>query len=135
MNVAEPGVPFLGLIEQGNLVGIERYGNRHFLYVANYLELGDPLLDADPDGLLDAYEPGLRQINPRFDRSWVLQRWQFREPDAQPLVTPGYPRRMPPLATGIEGLVLANTSQVYPEDRGTNYAVRLGREAAALLGD
>ncbi len=42
---------------------------------------------------------------------------------------------MPPLATGVEGLVLANTTQVYPEDRGTNYAVRLGREAAALLGD
>ena len=29
--------------------------------------------------------------------------------------------------------MLANTTQVYPEDRGTNYAVRLGREAAATV--
>ena len=29
--------------------------------------------------------------------------------------------------------MLANTTQVYPEDRGTNYAVRLGDQAAALL--
>jgi hypothetical protein len=29
--------------------------------------------------------------------------------------------------------VLANTTQVYPEDRGTNYAVRLGEQAAAAL--
>jgi hypothetical protein len=32
--------------------------------------------------------------------------------------------------------VLANTTQIYPEDRGTNYAVRLGTDAArALLAD
>ena len=36
----------------------------------------------------------------------------------------------------MPGLVLANTTQVYPEDRGTNYAVRLGEQAAqALLAD
>jgi hypothetical protein len=40
---------------------------------------------------------------------------------------------MPPLDTGVPGLVLANTTQVYPEDRGTNYAVRLGREAAQAV--
>ena len=29
--------------------------------------------------------------------------------------------------------MLANTTQIYPEDRGTNYSVRLGREAAAAM--
>jgi hypothetical protein len=29
--------------------------------------------------------------------------------------------------------MLANPTQVYPEDRGTNYAVRLGREAAQAI--
>jgi len=29
--------------------------------------------------------------------------------------------------------VLANTTQVYPEDRGTNYAVRLGQQAAIAV--
>jgi hypothetical protein len=29
--------------------------------------------------------------------------------------------------------VWANTTQIYPEDRGTNYAVRLGNQAAAEL--
>ena len=33
-------------------------------------------------------------------------------------------------ATPVPGLLRANTTQVYPEDRGTNYAVRLGEEAA-----
>ena len=33
----------------------------------------------------------------------------------------------------IEGLYLANTTQIYPEDRGVNYSVRLGRAAAAVV--
>jgi hypothetical protein len=40
---------------------------------------------------------------------------------------------MPALDTGVPGLVLANTTQIYPEDRGTNYSVRLGWDAAATL--
>jgi hypothetical protein len=48
-------------------------------------------------------------------------------------VTVGYGDRIPPLRTPAPGLVLANTTQVYPEDRGTNYAVRLGEQAARAV--
>jgi hypothetical protein len=48
-------------------------------------------------------------------------------------VTVGYRERIPPLETGAPGLFLANTTQVYPEDRGTNYAVRLGEQAARVV--
>lgn len=132
-NVADPELPFVGLIEHTNLVGAEPYGGRRFLYVANYLAPGDDLLGLDADALLDAYEPGLCKVNPAFSRDWVRARWLFREPAAQPIVTVGYERAIPPLQTGVPGLVLANTTQIYPEDRGTNYSVRLGEEAAAAL--
>ncbi len=132
-NVADPEVPFLGLIEQANFVDPEVYGGRRFLYVANYVPPGDPLLDLDADELLAAYEPALRRMNPEYERSWVRAKWAFREPDAQPIVTLGYRERIPPMETGVPGLLLANTTQVYPEDRGTNYAVRLGLEVAAAL--
>jgi protoporphyrinogen oxidase len=129
-NVADRELPFVGLIEQTNFVEPERYDGRRFLYVANYLQHGHELLGLDADELLAAYEPGLRKVNPAFDRSWVRERWLFREPAAQPIVDAGYRERIPPLRTPVEGLVLANTTQVYPEDRGTNYAVRLGDDAA-----
>jgi len=132
-NVADRGLPFVGLIEQRHLVGAEALDGRHFLYVANYIPQDDRLLSLDADQLLSEYEPGLRRVNPAFRRSWVRQRWLFREPDAQPIVTTGYRARMPTLQTGVGGLFLANTTQIYPEDRGTNYAVRLGRQAAALV--
>jgi protoporphyrinogen oxidase len=134
-NVADRELPFVGLIEHTNFVEPERYDGRRFLYVANYLEHGHELLSLDADALLDRYVPGLRKVSPAFDPSWVRARWLHREPAAQPIVTVGYRERIPPLRTPVPGLVLANTTQIYPEDRGTNYAVRLGDQAAeALLG-
>jgi protoporphyrinogen oxidase len=132
-NVADRELAFVGLIEQTNLIDPERYGGRRFLYVANYLPHADPLLELNVDQLIDVYEPGLRKVNPDFSRSWVRERWVFREPAAQPVVTVGYQERIPPLQTGALGLILANTTQIYPEDRGTNYSVRLGSEAAQKL--
>ena len=132
-NVADRELPFVGLVEHTNFVEPERYGGRRFLYVANYLEQGHELLALDADALLERYTPGLRAINPAFDRSWVRASWLHREPAAQPIVTVGYHERIPPLQTPVAGLVLANTTQVYREDRGTNYAVRLGDEAARAV--
>ena len=130
-NVADRDLPFVGLIEQTNLVDPSEYRGRRFLYVANYVAQDDPLVKLSLDELLSLYEPGLRKVNAGFSLHWIRNAWLFREPDAQPIVTVGYRERMPPIETGAPGLVLANTTQVYPEDRGTNYAVRLGREAAA----
>jgi len=134
-NIADAEMPFVGLIEQTNLVDAARYGGRRFLYVANYLAQGDPLLDFSTDALIAHYDPGLRRVNPEFRRDWIERAWLFREPDAQPIVTVGYRDVLPSVDTGVPGLVLANTTHVYPEDRGTNYAVRLGREAAATVLD
>lgn len=132
-NVADADVPFVGLVEHTNFLEPERYDGRRFLYVANYLEPGDELLSLDPDGLVDRYLPHLQKVNPAFSRDWVVDRWMFREPAAQPIVTVGYHERIPPLDTGVPGLVLANTTQIYPEDRGTNYSVRLGEDAVKAL--
>jgi protoporphyrinogen oxidase len=132
-NIGDDALPFVGLIEHTNLMGAERYGGRRFLYVANYLPRGHELLALDPEQLLERYAPGLRAVNPGFERSWVRQLWLHREPAAQPIVTVGYREKIPALKTPVRGLVLANTTQIFPEDRGTNYAVRLGNDAARAL--
>jgi protoporphyrinogen oxidase len=119
-NVADRDLPFVGVIEHTNFVEPLRYGGRRFVYVANYLPHGHELLELDAAALLERYTPGLQAINPAFDPAWVQASWRFVEPAAQPLVTVGYGDRVPPLQTGTPGLVLANTTQIYPEDRGKN---------------
>lgn len=132
-NIADSSLPFVGLIEHTNMIPASRYGGRQFAYVANYVEPGSELLDLDAEGLLARYLPGLQKVNPAFQPSWVRQAWRFSEPAGQPIVTVGYHARIPPFETGVPGLLLANTTQIYPEDRGTNYAVREGQQAAAAM--
>ncbi|MCH7593259.1 MAG: hypothetical protein IIB27_01995 [Chloroflexi bacterium] len=52
---------------------------------------------------------------------------------AQPVIGMNYSQRMPEHPTPINNLFLANTTQIYPEDRGTNYSIRMGREVAAMM--
>ncbi|HEX8919085.1 MAG TPA: NAD(P)/FAD-dependent oxidoreductase [Chloroflexota bacterium] len=135
LNVNDPGYPFLALVEHTNYMPAGDYGGRHLVYLGNYLPMSHPLFRRSDTDVLDAYLPSLKQINGKFDRSWVQDHWIFRAPFAQPIVTVGYADRLPPHTTPVPNLYLANMSQIYPQDRGQNYSVAMAnRLVAALLG-
>lgn len=123
-------LPFVACVEHTNLVPAERYGGNHIVYLSNYVAPDHPVLQMDAEQALAAYEEAIRRINPAFDRSWVREKWFFRDPGGQPVITTNYSASVPPLETGVRGLTLANTTQVYPEDRGQNYSLELGERAA-----
>jgi hypothetical protein len=88
------------------------------------------------DALQKRFLPALRRINPEFQPDWVKKTWLFKTEYAQPIPGIRHSRSIPAVRTPLPGLYFASMSQVYPWDRGTNYAVRLGREAARIiLGD
>jgi len=130
LNISDRASPFVGVIEHTNYVPPEVYGGRRLLYLTNYFAPGHPYFALPGDELLQAYLPGLQRINPAFQLDWVEESWLFQDRGAQPVITPHYSRRIPPHRTPIPGLFLANTTQIFPEDRGTNYSVRLGRKIA-----
>jgi protoporphyrinogen oxidase len=135
LNITDPASPFVGAIEHTNFISPNVYGGRHLVYLTNYLEADHPYFALSKEDLLRTYLPGLRRINPAFDLDWVEETWRFSDPAAQPIVRPRYGEDIPPHRTSVPNLFLANTTQIYPEDRGTNYSVRLGRKAARLVGE
>jgi hypothetical protein len=90
-------------------------------------------LEIDKERLLEIYLPGLERINPDFRPDWVRASWMFTERYAQPVPGLDHLARIPALKTPIAGLWMANMSQVYPWDRGSNYAVEIGRRVARLV--
>lgn len=130
---SDPQVPFVAVIEQSNFVSPDLYGGLHPVYLSNYVGRESPYYSMKGEELLEAYMPSLKRINPQFDRSWIAQWWYHREDAAQPIITTDFTRHVPELRTPIKNLILANTTQIYPEDRGTNYSVRLGRLVARML--
>ena len=135
LNIADPDVPFTGIIEHTNFMPPADYGGKHFVYLSKYLEPDHPYFTMPQEELIETYIPFLQRINPDFDRSWIERWWVFRERSAQPIVTLNYGEKIPDHRTPLPNLYLANTSQIYPEDRGTNYSVRLGNRIAKLVLD
>jgi len=135
MNIVDERLPFTGIIEHTNFIGPEHYDGNHFVYVSKYVDWDHPYVTMPDDELLEHYIPKLQIINPEFERCWIKQHWIFRERAAQPIIGLNYAQRIPEHRTPIDGLYLANTAQIYPEDRGTNYSVVLGNDIAALVDD
>ncbi|MCC7355116.1 MAG: NAD(P)/FAD-dependent oxidoreductase [Anaerolineae bacterium] len=124
------GFPFLALVEHTNYMDAEHYGGDHLVYLGDYLDPDHRYFQMTQDELLEAFLPVLPRFNPAFDRSWIKGVWLHRTTYAQPIPPVNYSSYIPPLETPITGLYFASMSQVYPWDRGTNYAVEIGRRAA-----
>lgn len=133
MNIADRSLPFVGVIEHTNMIDKSLYGGRHIVYLSNYPSRESELYKMTSEELLEHVVPHLRKINPEFDRSWILEYHHHKVDGAQPIIGVNYRQRMPDHRTPFKNLYLANTTQIYPEDRGTNYSVRMGRKVARML--
>jgi protoporphyrinogen oxidase len=133
MNVNDPGFPFVGVIEHTNLDQADACNRRHVVYLSRYLPATDPMFLATEDEIVSFALPHLRRMFPDLGSECVLAAHVWRARYAQPLVLRNYGTLVPRHETPVAGLFLATMAQVYPQDRGTNYAVRDGRATAQLV--
>jgi protoporphyrinogen oxidase len=127
------GYPFLALVEHTNFVSAEHFGGEHIVYCGDYLEPEHEYFQLNHDELLRRFLPALKRINPSFEQNWVINSWLNRTQYAQPVPLVNHSRNIPDIVTPIPGLYFASMSQVYPWDRGTNFAVEIGRRAARIM--
>ena len=70
---------------------------------------------------------------PGFDEKNVIEWKVTREPYSQPIVPLNFSGIKLDYVTPVKGLYSANMSQIYPEDRGMNFAVMEGNEVAEIV--
>ena len=128
LNVNDPSFPFVGVIEHTNFERAETYGGRHIVYLSKYLPHTDALYAMNADEFLDYALPFLTTMFPALDRSWILAHHLWRARWSQPVVEKHYSSLIPPEDGPAQGLHICSMAQIYPEDRGTNYAIREGRK-------
>lgn len=129
------GFPFLSLVEHTNFLSPDHYGGDHIIYCGDYLEPDHEYFKLSQEELLERFLPALSRINPKFAPDWVIDSWLFRTAYAQPVPPVDHSKSIPDLRTPIEGLWFASMSQVYPWDRGTNFAVQIARLAVRRMLD
>jgi protoporphyrinogen oxidase len=129
----DQGYPFLAVVEHTNYLSPEYFGGDHILYCGDYRDADHAYFEMSEEQILAEFLPPLKKINPDFDPSWVKKSWLYRTKYAQPVPELDHSRNIPAIQTPIKGLYFASMSQVYPWDRGTNFAVEIGRRAAKLM--
>jgi len=126
------GVPFLALVEHTNYIDRAHYGGDHIIYCGDYVTPDHPYFSMSQDEIEKLFVGVLQRFNPAFRPEWVRRSWLFRARYAQPVPRLNHSAAIPDICTPMPGLYFASMSQVYPWDRGTNFAVEIGRRAARL---
>lgn len=131
LSVCDPKADVTAIVEHTNFMDKSHYNNEHLVYVGNYLAPDHPFFSMDEKTLLATYHPFLSRVSPAYEKQLIGTK-VFKAPFAQPIIPINYSRLIPPHTTPLKHVFLANIEQVYPWDRGTNYAVQLGRKVAGL---
>ena len=129
-NVNDPDFPFVGIIEHTNFDDKGNYSDKYVVYLSKYLPTSDKLYSFSAEQFLEYSIPYIQKMFKDFSKDWIEDSFLWREPYSQPIVTKNYSKVIPQVRTPVEGLFLSCMAQIYPEDRGTNYAVRQGQEVS-----
>ena len=134
LSVCDPKSPIMAIVEHTNFMDKKNYNNEYLIYLGNYLPYDSKRFAMERDEVLKLFDPFLRKINPNYKKHLISYEL-FKAPFAQPIIPTNYSHMIPPMKTPLENVYLANIEQVYPWDRGTNYAVELGQRVAKLANN
>jgi protoporphyrinogen oxidase len=129
LNINDPAIEIPGIVEFSNL----RPVSDTVVYVPYYMPITHPKFAWSDDALIAESFGYLKKINPDLQDSDRIASALGRLKYAQPICPPGFLDMLPPIASEIRGLQIADTSSYYPEDRGISEGVRVAREMAARV--
>lgn len=135
-NIIANDAPFLVFLQHTNLVPKTWYNGKNIYYIGVYLP-HDHRFFTDPtcteNSIKNEWFNYLKKLFSDFDPTLVNEAKLFKLPFAQQVVDTEYPSKIQPYQSPFPAIYTANFAQIFPEDRGTNYAVREGRKVAALI--
>ncbi|PIU03385.1 hypothetical protein COT44_02995 [Candidatus Shapirobacteria bacterium CG08_land_8_20_14_0_20_39_18] len=134
LNINDPGYPFVSVVEQTNFIDPKYYGGNHILYVGGYYPANHRFFKMTKEEIFKEFLPFLKKINPDYNFKLKIENFKLSSNKyAQPITPTNYSRIIPPHQTSIPNVYLANMQQIYPWDRGINYAVELGEKIAKFI--
>ncbi|OGK40700.1 hypothetical protein A2954_05570 [Candidatus Roizmanbacteria bacterium RIFCSPLOWO2_01_FULL_37_12] len=131
LNICTPKLPLMIVAQHTNFIDKKYYGGKHIAYVGWYVERDDTLIKKSPEEVLSYCLSYLKQIT--NNKLQISNYYKFVGPFAQPIFDKDFVKNKPDFITPVKNFYIANLDMTYPYDRGTNYAVKLGKEVSDLI--
>jgi protoporphyrinogen oxidase len=126
LNVNDANMDIPGLVEYSNL----RPLSDHIIYVPFYMPAENPKFQESNEVFLLKVKNYLQKINPDLADDDFIAMKASRYRFAQPICQPEFLKDLPPFDLPIKGLMAADTSYYYPEDRGISESIAFGKMMA-----
>jgi len=124
VNATEESLPFMGVFQHTNFVDKKYYGGKHICYIGWYCKENDWIWRFSEKEVLKKVLPYLKLLGFKGE---ILRAKLFKTPFAQPIFDEYFVRHKPSFRLPTPGLFFAGFELSYPYDRGTNYAIRVGK--------
>jgi len=131
LNICTEKIPFMILAQHTNFADKKNYNNNHLAYIGWYVDGDSKLLKMSKEEILNLVKPYLNKIQNSEFR--IQNSFLFKAPFAQPIFDKDFEENKPDFITPNKNFFIANLDMTYPYDRGTNYAVKLGKQVAELI--
>ncbi|MFA5950041.1 MAG: NAD(P)/FAD-dependent oxidoreductase [Hyphomicrobium sp.] len=131
LNINDSRIDIPGLVEFSNLRPLPQT----VVYLPYYMPQSHPKFARGDEAFVREAVGYLKLINPALSDADLLASHVGRLRYAQPVCEPGFLAKIPPIATPIKGLQIADTCYYYPEDRGISESVRYGKMMAEAVND
>jgi protoporphyrinogen oxidase len=131
-NITDPA-PFTAVIEMDALTGPEPFGGNALVYLPKYVVSSDPTFDYDDDRIRQTFVDALLKMYPEMDAGDVVAARIAKARFVLPLSTLQYSQRVPPFATSIPNVYVANSTQIVNGTLNVNQTLSLAKEAVRAI--
>jgi protoporphyrinogen oxidase len=129
-NINDLKSPFLVMVQHTNLVGKSNYDGKYIYYLGAYVSQNHKYFKISDKEIEKEFFDYLKKIKAEFDEKQILEKKIFRMKNAQHIVDIGY--KVPEYKVE-KNVYRLNFAQIYPEDRGINFAVKEAKKLVRKL--
>lgn len=124
LNVNDPNFPFVGIIEHTNFDNTFVDNGYHVVYLSRYCRVEDRYFLMNDSEFLKVCKESLKKMFPDFSEDSIKDHAIWRSRYSQPFMEIGYKSMIPKNELLKDKIFQVSMANIYPEDRGTNCAVK-----------
>ncbi len=129
-NINDLNSPFLVMVQHTNLMGNKDYSGKNIYYLGTYVPQNHKYFECSDKEIEKEFFDYLKKIKPEFDEKQIEEKKIFKFKNAQHIVTKKYQIPKYQISNKVWQL---NFAQIYPEDRGINFAVKEAKKLVKMI--
>ncbi len=132
-NITDEWVPFSAVIDMSAIVERREFGGAALAYLPKYVAPDDALFALDDASIETSFLAALERMYADFSPARVRAFRVSRVREVFALATPGYSKRLPPIATSVPGLYLVTSAHIVNATLNVNQTVGLAERALEIV--